>query len=159
VEASGAVFFQVEGGEVPVMLGLFEVVGNAKDGRGLVELDCKFGGGMDPPAELVRYAQRGRDYLVLLAAAGGGAGRVLLTWRGSEPLELTEPGIGFKDGRPLIEWIVVPGRYELRTTGDILDWQARFQTNVAGALLRYHDPDPITQAARFYQLLHLPAGP
>jgi T5SS/PEP-CTERM-associated repeat protein len=158
VQVPQGVHFAITNSEVPVVLGVFEVLGNATMGRALLERGCAFGGGLHGPANVSISGLKQRDYLLLVATAGTGAGRVLVNWDGSEPLELAEPGIGFKDGRPLIEWIVVPGRYELRTAADILDWQAQFQTNVPSALFRYHDPEPVIHPARYYGLRHLPGG-
>lgn len=70
----------------------------------------------------------------------------------------SEASIHIEGGRALVEWTVLPGRYEFRTAGEVLNWQTRFQTNLTGTLFRYHDPEPAIQPARFYDLRKLPYG-
>jgi len=100
-------------------------------------------------------AVAGVDYLVMVAAAGGGSGKVLLRWRGQEEeVVLGEPEPGFlPDGRVRIRWPHLPaGDYELRASDDLPQWHWGFETNVISGVIEYVDPDLPLGRARFYHL-------
>ena len=95
------------------------------------------------------------DYLVMVAVAGGGRGRVLLKWEGEEvEVVVGKPQAGFApDGRFRIVWPdLPPGDYELRISGDLSEWQRVFATNVTSSVIEHVDPELPSRRARFYHL-------
>lgn len=100
-------------------------------------------------------ARPGVDYLVMVAGASGGSGKVLLTWEAA-PAEvvLGEPESGvLPDGRLRVVWpLLPPGDYELRLTDDLSSWHREFETNVTSGVIEYTAPEPILAPARFYYL-------
>lgn len=106
----------------------------------------------DPAATAAFYVRPAGDYLALVAAVGSSPGRVELSWTGDAPTELPASGIGLRDGRMFLEWVLPPGHHDLSISTDLLHWQSLLSTNTSGWLFQYQDRDLLIHPQRFYRI-------
>jgi hypothetical protein len=110
-----------------------------------------------PNSQVAFTAVPGVDYLVMVAAKGGGAGACGVVWEATAPDVTADPNplgldaTGLEDGHFTFRRVVPPGMYQL-DRGPTLNTLAPLQRlRVRSGLLDFRDPEPATGDARFYR--------
>ncbi|MCC6235104.1 MAG: hypothetical protein IT580_20845, partial [Verrucomicrobiales bacterium] len=106
-----------------------------------------------PAASVQFLAQRGVDYLVLVDTPSGRQGPIKLNWNGEET---APPLVTLRDGRLFVELRVAPALYAWQRGSALGAWETLWRTNLPGGVFQYTDPDPATDAVRFFRLLPAP---
>ncbi len=99
----------------------------------------------------------GVDYLVMVAAKGGGTGLCGVGWQSAtddvtaddNPLGLDATGL--EDGHFTVRRVVLPGRYQLDRGASLNTLAPLQQLRVRSGLLDFRDPEPATRNAQFYR--------
>jgi hypothetical protein len=110
-----------------------------------------------PNSQVAFTAVPGVDYLVMVAAKGGGAGACGVVWEATAPDVTADPNplgldaTGLEDGHFTFRRVVPPGMYQL-DRGPTLNTLAPLQRlRVRSGLLDFRDPEPASGEARFYR--------